>query len=454
MRYFLILSLFLLFSFTFSWNSPLQKPLKKIISHIHVLPLKLSTFILSAAITSSCLLPTDVHAVIAPLADVGVKEFLVKDGSQHLRLSLPAGPEMKLGLGLGLGSASMSSEPGYQVQQAIELIRLRFEQVGNSNPGVWGASLSDANNALSILTKQRQYFVTSAINPSSAAMILDEQVFPDLNNLITSLRAKDVAATTQYQDITAMAIENLRMSHLKPHTLPYKIPEEYQSLPRLAGRAKVEMTVVSKGGGYRLDDGKTVIPEATFVIEVDGYHAPLTAGNFLDLVDKKFYDKMTMQKIEELTVQTGKPSNAEGYIDPKTKSLRTIPLGRLATMRLKCCADFSCLIELFYKQDSEPVYGITSDDDLRATETMVLPFQAYGAVGMARDNEQADSASSQFFLLKWRQALIAPGRNTLDGFYSCFGYIVSHNEYLLSQFTAADTITSMKIVEGYDNLIR
>ena len=70
------------------------------------------------------------------------------------------------------------------------------------------------------------------------------------------------------------------------------------------------------------------------------------------------------------------------YIDPKTKQVRTIPL------------------ELFYKQDAQPVYGVISDDDGRATETMILPFQAYGALGMARDNGEPDSGSSQFFFLK------------------------------------------------------
>eukprot|EP00595_Chromulina_sp_UTEXLB2642_P002426 CAMPEP_0196761598 /NCGR_PEP_ID=MMETSP1095-20130614/901_1 /TAXON_ID=96789 ORGANISM="Chromulina nebulosa, Strain UTEXLB2642" /NCGR_SAMPLE_ID=MMETSP1095 /ASSEMBLY_ACC=CAM_ASM_000446 /LENGTH=74 /DNA_ID=CAMNT_0042111377 /DNA_START=896 /DNA_END=1116 /DNA_ORIENTATION=- len=72
---------------------------------------------------------------------------------------------------------------------------------------------------------------------------------------------------------------------------------------------------------------------------------------------------------------------------------------------------------------------------------MALPFQAYGAVGMARANEDPDSATSQIFLLKWRQALIAPGRNTLDGFYNCLGYITSDNEQLLSQVTTNDVIT-------------
>lgn len=194
------------------------------------------------------------------------------------------------------------------------------------------------------------------------------------------------------------------------------------------------MTIERKKG-FRLEDGKTIVPSADFDIEVDGYHAPLTAGNFVDLVANKFYDNMHLQQITELTVQTGLPKgDAKGYIDPQTKSLREIPL------------------ELFYKRDLEPVYGITSDDALRTTETMALPFQAYGAVGMARDNDSPDTASSQFFFLKWRQALIAPGRNTLDGFYTCFGYISSKNEYLLGQLGLDDVIVSAKVIKGMDNL--
>jgi peptidylprolyl isomerase len=72
---------------------------------------------------------------------------------------------------------------------------------------------------------------------------------------------------------------------------------------------------------------------------------------------------------------------------------------------------------------------------------------------MARDNEQADSGSSQFFLLKWRQALIAPGRNTLDGFYSCFGYVVKNEDYL-SQINPTTKIVSARVVSGMENLVR
>lgn len=48
----------------------------------------------------------------------------------------------------------------------------------------------------------------------------------------------------------------------------------------------------------------------------------LLKGNFVDLVNRKWYDGMPLQKVEQLTVQTGKPVGGEGYTDPKTKEVR------------------------------------------------------------------------------------------------------------------------------------
>lgn len=47
--------------------------------------------------------------------------------------------------------------------------------------------------------------------------------------------------------------------------------------------------------------------DAKLTIVVDGYNAPLTAGNFVDLVDKKFYDGMDVQRADGFVVQTGDP---------------------------------------------------------------------------------------------------------------------------------------------------
>lgn len=39
----------------------------------------------------------------------------------------------------------------------------------------------------------------------------------------------------------------------------------------------------------------------------DGYNAPVTAGNFIDLVNRKFYDGLTIQRADGFIVQTGDP---------------------------------------------------------------------------------------------------------------------------------------------------
>lgn len=43
-------------------------------------------------------------------------------------------------------------------------------------------------------------------------------------------------------------------------------------------------------------------------IILDGFNAPVTAGNFVDLVDRSFYDGMEIQRSDGFVVQSGKPS--------------------------------------------------------------------------------------------------------------------------------------------------
>ena len=43
--------------------------------------------------------------------------------------------------------------------------------------------------------------------------------------------------------------------------------------------------------------------------------APVTGGNFIDLVNKGFYNKMDIQRSDGFVVQTGDPSGeADGYV--------------------------------------------------------------------------------------------------------------------------------------------
>ncbi len=61
-------------------------------------------------------------------------------------------------------------------------------------------------------------------------------------------------------------------------------------------------------------------------IVLDGYNAPVSAGSFLDLVERGFYNGMDIQRADGFVVQTGDPDGPgpeEGFRDPKTGEVRT-----------------------------------------------------------------------------------------------------------------------------------
>ena len=381
--------------------------------------------IAAGAAVASCLIgdsmltaPHPAHAAgMASLADVGVKEFLVKDPREWIRLSLPTSSKIVLG-------EESKGDLGRQIQDSVELARLRLEQVGFSSPAIYSKATQDAAAAQAMVQKSGDALIAAAIDKAKAAALKDKLV-PTLDSLVDAMKNRDIVSTLEQQEKASALLYELRATQLPANSLSYEVPEEFRSLPILKGRAVAEMVVESRKG-FRVEGSSTKVPIAVFELTLDGYHSPLTAGNFVDLVSRKYYDGSPVDKAEQLIVQIGLAGRSDV---PK----RTIPL------------------ELFYRNDKMPVYGISADDDNRASDALALPFQATGAIGMARDNEDADSASSQLFFLKYNQALNPPGRNTIDGFYSCFGYITSPNEALLDQIQLGDKIVSIKMVSGMEN---
>ena len=69
----------------------------------------------------------------------------------------------------------------------------------------------------------------------------------------------------------------------------------------LQGRATVEMNITLKEAR---GDGVT---GGQLKIVADGYNAPVTAGNFIDLVQRGFYNNMEIQRADGFVVQTGDP---------------------------------------------------------------------------------------------------------------------------------------------------
>ena len=210
------------------------------------------------------------------------------------------------------------------------------------------------------------------------------------------------------------------LEELMVQQFPFVVPEEYSKLPQLKGRATIDI--------------KTNKGDMTLV--VDGYSAPVTAGNFVDLVKRGFYDGLQFTRAEDSYVlQIGDPPGDEvGFIDPKTKKYRAIPL------------------EVLVKGDAAPTYGITLEDAGRYTDPPVLPFSAFGAVAMARPGDDPNGGSSQFFFFLFEPELTPAGANLLDGRYSVFGYVVEGKE-VLEKLKAGDKIESAKVVAGLENLV-
>ena len=69
----------------------------------------------------------------------------------------------------------------------------------------------------------------------------------------------------------------------------------------LQGRATVQMDFKLK---EKRENG---VAGGTLTIVADGYNAPVTAGNFVDLVNRGFYNNMEVQRADGFIVQTGNP---------------------------------------------------------------------------------------------------------------------------------------------------
>lgn len=96
------------------------------------------------------------------------------------------------------------------------------------------------------------------------------------------------------------------------------------------------------------------------------YNAPLTAGNFLELCSKGFYDGMQIQRSDGFVVQTGDPRGIEGADDTK-------PVGYVVDGKLR-----KIPLEVFPAGGKEPIYGATFDDEGYGGAASTLPFNAYG----------------------------------------------------------------------------
>ena len=181
--------------------------------------------------------------------------------------------------------------------------------------------------------------------------------------------------------------------------------------------------------------GKAIVQMSTsrgdLTIEVDGDAAPLTAGNFVDLVSRGVYDGTMFHRVVKepvpFVVQGGDPQSSDraiplsklgtgSFVDPESGLARLIPL------------------EIHFQGEEAPRYSRVSANPAEL-ERLTLSHER-GAVAMAR-SQAPDSASAQFYVA------LRP-LPELDGRYAVFGRVIEGLD-VIDRIEQGDRITSASL---------
>ncbi|MGQ4649298.1 peptidylprolyl isomerase [Lyngbya aestuarii] len=283
----------------------------------------------------------------------------------------------------------------------------------------WSSINRDVTKAAVILSNRTDQLLTGIPeNQKPQAEALVAQMNDDIALIREAIEAKD---KENVWIIRGKILDRVgQLEQMMVQGFPFQVPSEYSNLPQLKGRATVKLST----------------NQGDLTVVVDGYSAPVTAGNFVDLVQRGFYDGLEFTRAEDkFVVQTGDPPGEDvGFVDPTTGEYRAIPF------------------EVLVRGDEEPVYGITLEEAGRYLDPPVLPFNAYGSIAVARPGNDPNGGSSQFFFFKFDTELTPPGFNLMDGRYAVFGYLVDGKE-VLEKIREGDVIESAKVVEGAGNLV-
>lgn len=231
------------------------------------------------------------------------------------------------------------------------------------------------------------------------------------NSSSVSASASPSASPSASASLTATAKASpTKVADASPSASPNSLEAALAKYVQLKGTATVALKLKS----------------GTVKIELDGTNAPLTAGNFADLVKRGLYNGLTFHRVVKdptpFVAQGGDPlGNGTGnFVDPVTSQTRYIPL------------------EILPDGEKQPVYG----EILPPTQKPKLRHNK-GAIAMAR-SQSPNSASCQFYIA-------LDDIYFLDGSYAVFGYVTDGME-LVEKIQVGDRIESITITQGEENI--
>ncbi len=327
-----------------------------------------------------------------------------------------------------LPSTTAIKDPRILLRQALPIensqirdVQQKLEKLPRqTNLKRWGNISSDVDNVVQTLTQQSDKILASVAPAQKEAAIA---TLADLNKTLIPLQ--EAVAAKDRNKVKPLVEKSLEYVGLLESQMvqnfPFQVPDAYANLPQLKGRAIVEMET-EKGA---------------IAMTLDGFSAPVNAGQFADLVQRGFYNGLVFNRADDnYFLQAGDPpGDADGFVDKKTGKVRTVPL------------------EIRIPSKKEPIYGKPLADAGFDRVTPVLPFSAYGTLAMAHPGNDPNGGSSQFFIYLFESDLTPAGLNLIDGNYTAFGY-VTEGEEVLRNLKLGDKIISAKLVAGAENLVQ
>jgi cyclophilin family peptidyl-prolyl cis-trans isomerase len=141
-------------------------------------------------------------------------------------------------------------------------------------------------------------------------------------SLIEQLRSDILSIRThaQHQNSTRVfnsqkrALRSLsEVGELLVEKFPYDVPEDgkFSYLPRLLGRSKVTFSIVRPAKRNSKDKDQIL---GNVTVLADGYAAPITAGNFVDLAVRNFYTGLTVKDFKKRLGVTASLTMAEDSV--------------------------------------------------------------------------------------------------------------------------------------------
>lgn len=219
----------------------------------------------------------------------------------------------------------------------------QFRQIQRNNSVLWNNLKINAQRAAGIFVYNQR-----TLEKEGEEDLQNDILFQLLqNNLLALVKIAKTADSLACLRIVEDAMNNLlaiaNMKSLEKQICRTNYMVRVRTnLPKLCGRTKIIMrfqllhdgesdgsSSVSSSYSTNISYAKGTVHEVT--IMVDGTNYPITAGNFVDLCNKRFYDTLPIasRSLEvggEVVPLTVLGEYSPGYVDPVTQKQRRLPL--------------------------------------------------------------------------------------------------------------------------------